>query len=132
MRHMIEGGSGTAGRFEIQDQGVRQHQLGLPDSFPRQEIIQGGNDAWPAVNGSIHILVPGNGSGIARNAAAASPARVKASAAGWQSRRIAITGVVQFMWNGCVNGARRIRNTGSGERRPSALQDVIGGLTCVC
>jgi hypothetical protein len=94
--------------------------------------MQGGDGARPAVNGSVHMLALGNGSGIARNAAAASPARVKASAAGWQSQRITTTGVALFMLKGCANGARRIRNTGSGERQLSALQDMIGGLTCVC
>ena len=49
-------------------------------------IIQRQNGAWPADSGSSHILAPGDGSGIARNDAAVSPAREKASAAGWQSQ----------------------------------------------
>lgn len=94
--------------------------------------MQGEDAARPVFSGSSHILAPGNGSGIARSPAAASPAREKASAAGWQSQRITITGEVQFMSKGCAYGARRIRNTGSGERRLSALQDAIGGLSDVC
>ena len=76
-------------------------------------FMQRGDGVWPAVGGSIPILAPDNGNDIARSAVAKRSASKKASGGGWRSQIIAITGAAQFMWKGCGNGGRRIRNTGS-------------------